>query len=81
MRTNTPPPHPAPPARPAPAPAAAASHHDVRDEKRARTLLWYLRAENVLILLAAWLVNLFVICVFAYGFYRNPDYDSKSVRQ
>ena len=51
--------------------------HDVSTPPKARVLLWYLRIENLLVLLAAFFVNLCVTCLFAYGFYGNPDYQSE----
>ncbi|GAB4815298.1 hypothetical protein N2152v2_002344 [Parachlorella kessleri] len=53
--------------------------HDASCEKRARGLLWYLRLENVLILFMAFLINLCVTCVFAYGFHDNPDYPTDDI--
>lgn len=48
--------------------------HDASRRRRARTLLWYLRLETLLTLLIAFVITLFVVSVFAYGFFGNPAY-------
>lgn len=42
---------------------------DVDTDVKKRTLLAYLRVENFLVLVMAFIINLFIICVFADGFY------------
>jgi hypothetical protein len=36
-------------------------------------LLQFIRIENFLVLLLAFIINLFVICVFAHGFYTSDS--------
>ncbi|GAB4813910.1 hypothetical protein N2152v2_000956 [Parachlorella kessleri] len=59
--------------------AVGRRQHKRASEARTRVLLWYHRLETLLTLLLAFLVSLFVICVFAYGFYGNPEYSTAAI--
>jgi natural resistance-associated macrophage protein len=43
---------------------------------RARLLLRYARLETGVVLVGAFVINLFVVCLFAHGFYGTPAADS-----
>ena len=66
-------PRPAPPPPPHPPTPSTTTHTHRRPSPatpaRLRGVLRYLRVETMLMLLGAFVINLFVICVFAQGFY------------